>query len=100
MSAKSNNNNDSSSSSSGNGCCGPVILIMVIFITSLFVILKLTGVIDWAWLAVLSPLLIYLAATLGTFLVCGVCVIAILIVILLFTIVCIAIAEGVDWLDL
>jgi hypothetical protein len=47
----------SSSSSSGMSCGG----FFVALLTVAFVVLKLTGYIEWTWLWVLSPLWIYTA---------------------------------------
>ena len=59
----SSNSSSSSSSSGGIGFCG--------LLTIVFIILKLTHVIDWSWLWVLSPLWI------GVVLVILICIIAV-----------------------
>lgn len=77
----------------------PVLLVIALTVTLVFVILKLTGVIDWTWLAVVSPILVYLAAVLGFFMVCGVCVVVILIAIFLFVVGYVVAAAVIDWWD-
>ena len=51
------NNNSSSGASGGIGFVG--------LLTIVFIVLKLTGYIDWSWLWVLSPIWISLGATIG-----------------------------------
>lgn len=58
--------NTSSSSSAGIGFTGAL--------TILFIALKLTGVIDWSWLWVLSPLWISFALGVTVLLIIGICV--------------------------
>ena len=63
------NNNVSSSSSGGIGFVG--------LLTIAFIVLKLTGVVNWSWLWVLSPLWISAALTLTILLIVGIVVLSI-----------------------
>lgn len=36
-------------------------IILIVGLTLVFLVLKLTGIISWSWLAVISPLLVYAA---------------------------------------
>lgn len=67
---------DDSSSGSGAICLLP----LAILITLIFVILKFTGVIDWGWVAIASPIL----AWLGLQLLCigVICVIIIVVIVI------------------
>lgn len=36
-------------------------IVLIVGLTLVFLVLKLTGIISWSWLAVISPLLVYAA---------------------------------------
>lgn len=55
----SNSSSSSSSASGGIGCGG----LLAVLLTVLFVGLKLTGNIAWSWWWVISPMLIYIGAS-------------------------------------
>lgn len=77
---------DSSSGVSGGVCFLP----LAIFLVLLFLVLKVSGVIDWCWLAILSPIL----AWLGLQLLC--CAMGILIVVIVFLV--IIFAGVIEWM--
>ena len=57
---------DDDDDSNTSWSCFPGLLTIILVATLVLVILKLTGVLEWGWVAVLSPLLAYIAISIGS----------------------------------